>query len=572
MKQPHTITLEAPRKVGLAARVSLEDAATETDTERKWMQVATAGQYLGYRDGTQPFELTREIFQQAIDNIHAHPSFVAGEDGIGVADVIPWDFNHASEMDPTAMAVNGAPAAGWTADLKIVDGPDGVAQLHALTRFLEPARGYVKAGAYKWASIAMAFSATDPVSGDDVGALITSIALTNTPFIEGMSELAASRMAANRYFYEPASGPEQALEWVRSLFGLPAMADASVVMENLERLQGYVDAAEEPVGIDTDDLVGQLRTILGLPVLSEPSAVLDSTREIIQRLMDDVGDESETEPSDPPAADAAATSRRTTMNEEQIKQLAKLLKCTATADAILEHASELVTLRAGVGQSLGVADTAAVAVVLEAAKESVDVRTKLGSLLNALGVEDSDAALDQVASLLEQAKQLTEAMPELEGLRVAQKEAEETQVEEDVAAAMASYGIPESAREGLRLMRTQGDDRKAAREAFLAKFPPKEPAPAAPAPAAILHRTIAAGPDGTEMSVSPDGRSIVLGRPAAPAPAPAQSGSVNLSAYEGRNKIEKAVAYLKATTPGFAEKSWDDQFTAARALVKNLAA
>lgn len=166
----------------------------ENDEAPKWVQVARTGKFLGYAGGTQPFVLDRRDLDQMVRNIKEHPSYQLGPDGSPVGDVIPWDFNHGSEMHPLEgnFPIVGAPSMGWTRDLKVLEG-NGVAELWALTKFLEPARTYIRMGQYKWASCAVSFNATDPVSGRNQGTLITSIALTNTPFIEGMQKLVASK-------------------------------------------------------------------------------------------------------------------------------------------------------------------------------------------------------------------------------------------------------------------------------------------------------------------------------------------------------------------------------------------
>jgi Mu-like prophage I protein len=178
------------------ASVALADASAASPTT--WVEVTREGDYKGYPGGG--FRFTPEVLGQIVRNFRAHPAYQLGPDGTGSADVIPWDFNHASEMPPTAGALptHGAPAQAWVQDLDVRIGPGG-AQLWAKTRWLEPARTYVKNGQYRWASVTVIFDARDPKTGANVGCLLTSIALTNTPFVEGMSELvAASRNAAGQ--------------------------------------------------------------------------------------------------------------------------------------------------------------------------------------------------------------------------------------------------------------------------------------------------------------------------------------------------------------------------------------
>ncbi len=171
-----------------------EPAPSRVEGLGEWVQVAKEGDYTGYQGGRQPFSFTRQVFDQLVRNFRLHPSYRLGPDERGEVGIVPWDFNHASERDPTAgdLPVLGAPAVGWTSDLDVRTGADGKAELWAYTTFLEPARSYIKAGQYKWASVAVAFEAIDPLTGENIGAVLTSIALTNQPFIEGMQELIAA--------------------------------------------------------------------------------------------------------------------------------------------------------------------------------------------------------------------------------------------------------------------------------------------------------------------------------------------------------------------------------------------
>lgn len=163
--------------------------ATDPESDRPtWVQVARGGTFKGYAGGELEFTLDEQIFSQVIANFRAHPAF-ARRDG-----VIAWDFHHSSEMSPSSGSIpeRGAPAQGWVLDLDVRRGSNGP-ELWALTKWLEPARSYIREGRYRWASISLVFDAVDAVSGKSVGAVITSIALTNTPFIEGMSPLTAER-------------------------------------------------------------------------------------------------------------------------------------------------------------------------------------------------------------------------------------------------------------------------------------------------------------------------------------------------------------------------------------------
>jgi hypothetical protein len=299
----------------------------------KWQHVATEGEYKGYLGGAMPFAFTPQIFAEITTNFRANPSYVAGPDGIGTNGIVQWDFHHASEEPPSSgdIATMGAPATGWVQDLKIIQGPKG-AELWALTTWLEPAKSYIKAGKYKWASVAVSLDCVDHVTAKKIGAVLTSIAITNTPFIEGMNDLAATKKsgepappapppavtapmgpfanfeecvkaqtkkghseesarkicgeikkrvegaAARAALHTQPNGvklaymaysPEEAIDCIRRELGLPVTATTSDIGSDLQKLiELATSGAGDAVGIDAPKIMSNIRTILGLPVMT----------------------------------------------------------------------------------------------------------------------------------------------------------------------------------------------------------------------------------------------------------------------------------------------------------------
>lgn len=178
------------------------DAGPE-DRACVWNVVAYEGDFSGHPAGA--FRFTRETFTQIVENFRRDPRFSARASlppvesatpeqiACGGYDVVQWDFHHASEMPAASgnIAAAGTPAQGWVLDLKIGE-HEGKCALLALSRFLEPARGYIRAGQYRWCSVSVWFGAPDPVTGKDQGAVLTSIAITNNPFLQGLPALRAS--------------------------------------------------------------------------------------------------------------------------------------------------------------------------------------------------------------------------------------------------------------------------------------------------------------------------------------------------------------------------------------------
>lgn len=177
--------------------VNLSGFSMDDDDLPKWQMVALSGEYRGYRGGSQPFTFTKKTFDAMVKNIRSHPNYQASADGFGINPVIPWDFEHASSTaSNSSVAVAGMPAQGWTYDLKVKRRKDGRYELWALTEFLEPAKSYIRSGKYRWASVTMNFDHVDPVSNENQGPTLFSIALTNSPVIQGMEKIAASQRIA----------------------------------------------------------------------------------------------------------------------------------------------------------------------------------------------------------------------------------------------------------------------------------------------------------------------------------------------------------------------------------------
>lgn len=285
------IVLENPPATPVRAR--LDTTSPGASNERLWQHIASEGQYNGYRGGAQAFAFTRDIFAQLIGNFRTHPSYVRGADGLGSADVIAWDFSHASELPAVAGTVptTGAPAQGWIQDLQARLNAQGKSELWALTRWLEPARTYVKDGRYQWASVAVTFDAVNALTGKIMGAVLTSVALTNQPFIEGMNRLAASRqgqtVTAERgmnMYLESAETPERALEMIRGMLGLPETAEVAAVMVELEKVRVWSATDSAPAGVDVEEIMGGLKTILNLPTLATAEDVFTEVEKLMQTL------------------------------------------------------------------------------------------------------------------------------------------------------------------------------------------------------------------------------------------------------------------------------------------------
>jgi len=183
---------------GVGVRFAEDLPSTGGDVpELMWIQVAREGTYEGHWQGS--FDLTREVFESFVKNLHAHPQFKLGEidvDGkrttAGTSPTIPFDYEHASEMPATEGTIpqQGAEAPAWVYDIAIRDG-EGGAELWALAWLGERVRDQIKRRAYRQTSIAFDLEGVDFISGDSVGPILTSIAFTNHPFLKHLESYAA---------------------------------------------------------------------------------------------------------------------------------------------------------------------------------------------------------------------------------------------------------------------------------------------------------------------------------------------------------------------------------------------
>ena len=441
---------------------NIETASDEK--QRKWVHVATSGLYEGYRGGEQPFEFTREVFEDVVNNTRLHPSFKIGADGFGDSDVIPWDFHHASERDATDGVIPfvGAPAQGWTSDFQIRPGADDRFQLWALTRFLDTAREYIKADQYRWASVALAFESTDPISGDKTGAIITSIALTNQPFIEGMNQLVASRQLSDAESVQLPHGdvggyftPLDAVSAIKGLFSLSETSDISEVMAEIGKIQTWIETGSTPLGVDVTGMINAMKGILNLPILSSQLEVVFEASKLVSALIEEQGSQSlpaaaadiplmEDTHMEPLSTESAGLQAGRSPDMTLLKNMSSVLACREADEEVESAVKELVELRSELKAKLSTSKDTNKA-LLDATTEIVsgsegNVQT-IDALFAALGKEDTQGAIERLGELLEASKELEALKPELEQLREQAAAKLDEQAEVDVDAVLNRKGL-----------------------------------------------------------------------------------------------------------------------------------
>ena len=142
-------------------------------------QIARFGEFRGHAQG--PFKIDAATFAEIVRNFNATANRR-----------VPLDYEHTCETLPDSVAQHGVPALAWITDLE--DRGDGT--LWATFEWVDPqAVEYVRGKRYLYLSPAIQFGSRDKVTGKPIGARLTSVALTNKPFLDGMAPVTASEGA-----------------------------------------------------------------------------------------------------------------------------------------------------------------------------------------------------------------------------------------------------------------------------------------------------------------------------------------------------------------------------------------
>lgn len=498
-----------PRRLTrFGAPIRLTSEVSDSD-EPVWIQIAYEGTWSGHPSG-EKVEFDRKVFSQIIENFRAHPWYHKGEDGVGDKPVIPYDYEHASEMAPTegSIPATGAPAPAWALELELRDGDAGKLELWALTQLSSQAREQIRAGGYLSTSVAVWMNAKDNVSGKPIGALLTSIAFTNHPFVKGMAPIAASMGV-----YGKAETPEEFIVGLRDLLGLPSDADVAAVTLELEALrvavsEGFATAAC-PEGYGW--LVNSMRCLLGLRVLATTDEIFASAGQALGTSANPTASAPQPAPEEAPMTAPAINTLA--------QKLADLFNCRDAEPLLLAAA--------------------------EKAKQKGDT---LDQLIGLFESDDMASLLGDAAKVIEKAKRADEYLAGLTSVRDRLSAAEKKEAESEVEQVAASMGLTGDTLEKVKsLLLTErlacDVDDSAKREEKLVAFRAKYPSPRIDPSKTLLTQPLVAGRNGVQL---------IAAAPAA-APQAGQAGEhVTLfAAYPGRNDVEKAQAYLCDKQPGF---------------------
>lgn len=553
------------RAMGVVLRLA-DEAAEPANAEgeakpeipkRKWIHVATEGSYAGHGDGE--FTLDAAVFKAFVDRLHADPQFKAGDDGIGTQPVVPFDYEHVSEMDPREGSVpsTGAPAPAWVLDLKVEE-IDGKANLFAYAELGETIRQQMAANEYRFVSIAFALETADPVSGEAAGPKLTSIAFTNHPFLRDLAPVAASSKRRLRYYYgDAATSPDQAFEYTRSILGLPAAYTLEQVLTELAKIVGWSeDLTTAPAGVDIAEIMKNLRCAWAIPVTSTNAELLANAKTAAANMAKPAQEQTPAPtPAPAPAAAPAAAATETTEST------------TMTMSKSLFDKLKPVLLAGRGGAAVRMLDDEEA--VVEEVKDALAAKTNLADLLKSLGYDSAQAALAGIPELKAAKGALTDALAQLDEALAMSEQVEAASETSDIDAAMSAKGYAqtdESLRTSLTVHRNSlmasecakaqaaqpkdetgapkrlgpkalAEARKAGRKAFFAAFG------IAPDRQEHLLRNIVAAPGGKQLAAP----SLDQQRELALTP-PNGNGNgliINLSAFEGVNDFERLCAYVR---------------------------
>lgn len=255
-------------------------AALKSDDAPKpvWIQLAKTGTFKGHASG--PFELTPVTFDEIVRNFRSTSNRR-----------IPIDFEHASEEDGSAGSIpqEGAPAQGWIVDLD----NRGRGGLWGLVEWLEPARSYIREGKYRFFSPAIRFNSRDRVTNEPIGARMSSGALTNSPFLDGMVPLAAkdhtSGATTMNTMDQTMMSANDFMPRLRAALRVHDLASPTECADKIDQLREYCGMADHPhatvMGVALGDYLTPLKGLMAMSENSTVEQILDAVEEMIEAAM-----------------------------------------------------------------------------------------------------------------------------------------------------------------------------------------------------------------------------------------------------------------------------------------------
>lgn len=474
---PRTFRFPAPRLTFYQAPIA---EPTRLDPSNpKWIQLCTAGSYV-YRG--ERVEITPATFDQIVANFRTHPAFdpaarslygkPAAEVGPlvmgGKFGVIALNFDHPPMGAPR-------PGHGWFLDVERRNG-----ELWGLCFFDPEAYSGMLSGTWKWTSIEWSDDTISP-KGEKIGAYLSGVALTNDPFIQGMTPIQLSRRhhaapgiapaiptldellamlpegdrayvqslpeekratdekakaileaaRAKRQASRPApvvffGAATDVLCELRGLFALPETADVGAVIGELAKLRAWaLGEMTPPLGVDVGELVSDLRSLLNLPTLSDPASIFGELDKLLARL-------------------AAETPEETTMPPDPTK-------ITDNA-AALGLARVFALLSTRLSAKLGTVvteDEPGVMKAFDAFSGRYDeAMGHVNALKQAFGTDDAKAIAEKLSALMSLGDQMQALLGEVAAEHEAEEKAEGEMAAQDVTQAMQAQRLDPNTAKG----------------------------------------------------------------------------------------------------------------------------
>ncbi len=303
-------------------------------TPRVWIQLAECGSFKGHPAG--PFELNPTIFSEIVANFKR--------------DSLPIivDAEHCSEAPATSgsVPVVGAPAMGW---IHALDNR-GTAGLWGHVEWLEPARSYIKEGRYKYISPAVRFNCKDRVTGQPIGARLSSAGITGSPFLRTMAPLIAASDKGGQTYQLSAIGDavvpmkfahssHEYMPRIRACLRLGDLATAAECSDAMSRLSDAYEMGGGAMhqGIDVPGYLNSMRDMMSAPMGSTIEDLFEAVQAMIDAAIEEheavmhpgeeddgaasasMSDDNEADPAITAAAEAEAEA--TIMSDTRIKEL-----------------------------------------------------------------------------------------------------------------------------------------------------------------------------------------------------------------------------------------------------------
>lgn len=593
--------------------VQLSSAIAAGEVRPVWIHAATEGRWKGH-PSHPVIEFNADTFAEVIANFRANPQYKVDANGVGCEPVIRLDYEHTSEMDPSLLIgkEGGLPAPGWILELDTrVNEAKGKLELWALVMMGETLWQQTSSGDYRWTSVAIDPNGKDRESGLSIGNVLTSLAITNNPFIldlEDISDSIRGKVAASAYgyclleksargkvaasavlcamsFWGTAETPEEAVVGLRSIFEMPEANAAELGLEvaSLERA-----VVEGTVPTDLEFIFGELRRMLGMRRMATRTEIVAAAKTLVAALVEKEsasgGSEQLTShsPDSTSASGAEALKEASTM-KTLAARLAAVLKLSADSDddAVFDAVKSGLSLRSKVTKKLKLAadaDDEAVVDAIEDAEAKKEELDGFGELLNILGAENLTSALAKATKQTETVGKYGAMVEELNALKARLTDSEVKEAEEELSAIAACHKTDDRTKKLLFSVvfseetKTDGTKVRTLRPGGLAEVRKEYPLPDGASVRQMLTSAVFAGPGGQQLGGAVTGASVPAPTTTlTPSVTPPQESEVlkKVKLCAGANDTMRAVNYLLSQNPAFGERPWAQQISAAAEFLRD---